>query len=200
MNNILNQIGIENYIFLAVILFSIGVFGVLPNISELADNIGVNAEQVSTNKGANYSIFEPMTDAFRTVTQEGVEQVYTTFLERVAKGRGMLVTEVDSVAQGRVWSGVEAIEKGLVDELGNLNDAILHAAELAEVTDYKVRNYPSYKIDFEDRINSFPFMKSKEKLFLEELGEENYKIYQSVKQLSKLKGIQARAPFILEIK
>ncbi len=179
---------------------SIGVFGVLPNISELADNIGVNAEQVSTNKGANYSIFEPMTDAFRTVTQEGVEQVYTTFLERVAKGRGMLVTEVDSVAQGRVWSGVEAIEKGLVDELGNLNDAILHAAELAEVTDYKVRNYPSYKIDFEDRINSFPFMKSKEKLFLEELGEENYKIYQSVKQLSKLKGIQARAPFMLEIK
>jgi len=179
---------------------SIGVFGVLPNVSELADNIGINAEQVSTNKGANYSVFEPMTDAFRTVTQEGVEQVYTTFLERVAKGRGMLVAEVDSVAQGRVWSGVEAIEKGLVDKLGNLNDAILHAAELAEVTDYRVRNYPSYKVDFEDRFNSFPFMNSKEKLFMEELGEENYKIYQNIKQLSTLRGIQARAPFMLDIK
>ena len=179
---------------------SIGVFGVLPNISELAENIGINAEQVSTNKGANYSVFEPMTDAFRTVTQEGVEQVYTTFLERVAEGRGMLVSEVDSVAQGRVWSGVEAIEKGLVDKLGNLDDAILHAAELAEVTDYKVRNYPNYKIDLEDRFNSFPFMKSKEKLIIEELGEDNYKIYNNLKQLSKLKGIQARVPFIMDIK
>lgn len=179
---------------------SIGVFGVLPNISELADNIGINAEQVSTNKGAKYSVFEPMTDAFRTVTQEGVEQVYTTFLERVAKGRDMLVSEVDSVAQGRVWSGVEAIEKGLVDKLGGLDDAILQAAELAEVTDYKVRNYPSYKIDFEDRFNSFPFAKSKEKLIIEELGEDNFKIYKNLKQLSTLKGIQARAPFVLDIK
>ncbi len=179
---------------------SIGVFGVVPNISELAKNIGVNAEQVSTNKGANYSVFEPMTDAFRTVTQEGVEQVYTTFLERVANGRGMLVSEVDSVAQGRVWSGVEAVEKGLVDKLGNLDDAILHAAELAEVTDYKIRNYPSYKIDFEDRLNTFPFIKSKEKLIIEELGEENYKVYQNLKQLKTLKGIQARAPFIFDIK
>ena len=179
---------------------SIGVFGVLPNISELADNIGVNAEQVSTNKSANYSVFEPMTDAFRSVTQEGVEQVYTTFLERVAKGRGMLVTEVDSVAQGRVWSGVEAIEKGLVDKLGNLETAISEAAELADVTDYKVRNYPNYNIDFEDRFNSFPFAKSKEKLIIEELGEENYKMYQNLKQVSKLKGIQARIPFVLDIK
>jgi protease-4 len=179
---------------------SIGVFGVLPNISELAENIGINAEQVSTNKGANYSVFEPMTDAFRTVTQEGVEQVYSTFLERVAKGRGMLVAQVDSVAQGRVWSGVEAIEKGLVDKLGSLDDAIIHAAELAEVTDYKVRNYPSYKMDLEDRFNNFPFVNSKEKLIIEELGQENYKIYQKLKQLYKLEGIQARAPFILDIK
>ncbi|UMB60104.1 signal peptide peptidase SppA [Lutibacter sp. A80] len=179
---------------------SIGVFGVLPNISELADNIGINAEQVSTNKSANYSVFEPMTDAFRTVTQEGVEQVYTTFLERVAEGRGMLVNQVDSIAQGRVWTGVEAVEKGLVDKLGNLDDAVAQAAELADVIDYKVRNYPSYKLDFEDRFNSFPFANSKEKLIIEELGEENYKIYQNIKQLSTLKGIQARAPFVLNIR
>lgn len=178
---------------------SIGVFGVIPNISELAKNIGINAEQVATNKGANYSVFEPMTDEFRAVTTEGVEQVYTTFLERVAEGREMTVEEVNEIAQGRVWSGVDALENGLVDELGNLDDAIAHAAELAEITDYRVRNYPSYKKEFEDRFSGLPFMKTKEKVLMEELGEHNYKIYQSIKQVSKLKGIQARIPMIIEI-
>jgi protease IV len=178
---------------------SIGVFGVIPNFSKLANNIGINAEQVSTNKGANYSVFEPMTDEFRLVTTEGVEAVYTTFLERVSTGRGMLIEEVDKVAQGRVWSGVDALKNGLVDELGNLDDAISYAAELADLTDYRVRNYPSYKVDLQDRFSSFPFMKTKEKVLIEELGENNYQIYQSIKSISKLKGIQARMPMILEI-
>ena len=179
---------------------SIGVYGLIPNLNKLADNIGVNAEQVSTNTGANYSVFEPMTDAFRTVSTEGVEQIYTTFIERVATGRDMLVKDVDSVAQGRVWSGVEALEKGLVDALGNLDDAVSYAAELADITDYKVRNYPNYKFDFEDKFNSFPFIKSKEKMLIEEFGEEYYNTYQTLKQLSKVKGIQARLPFVLNIK
>ena len=179
---------------------SIGVFGVIPNFSKLANTIGINAEQVSTNKGANYSVFEPMTNEFRVVTTEGVEAVYTTFLERVSKGRNMTVEAVDSIAQGRVWSGVDALDNGLVDELGNLEDAVLYAAELAEITDYKVRNYPSYKIELEDRFNSFPFMKSKEKVLKEELGESNYKIYQTIKEFSKLEGVQARMPFVIDIK
>ena len=82
---------------------SIGVFGVIPNVSKLAGNIGINAEQVSTNKGASYSVFEPMTNDFRAVTTEGVEQVYTTFLDRVSAGRNMNFSAVDSIAQGRVW-------------------------------------------------------------------------------------------------
>jgi len=179
---------------------SIGVFGVIPNISELSENIGINAEQVSTNKNADYSVFEPMTDAFRTVTQEGVEFVYTTFLDRVSKGRSMTVEEVDEIAQGRVWSGVEAKEKGLVDELGGLKMAIIEAAGLAGITDYKVRNYPSYKIDFEDRFSGFPFASTKEEMLIEEFGEVNYKIYQSLKQFSEISGIQARLPYVLEIK
>ena len=178
---------------------SIGVFGIIPNFSKLANTIGVNAEQVSTNKGANYSVFEPMTDEFRLVTTEGVEAVYTTFLERVAKGRNMTIEAVDSIAQGRVWSGVDALNNGLVDELGNLDDAILYAAELAEITDYKVKNYPSYKVELEDRFNNFPFMKTKEKVLIEELGEANYKIYQTIKQFSKLEGIQARMPYVIDI-
>ena len=160
---------------------SIGVFGVIPNISKLAGNIGINAEQVSTNKGANYSVFEPMSEDFRSVTTEGVEQVYNTFLDRVSNGRNMSFSAVDSIAQGRVWSGVEAKKIGLVDDLGNLEDAIAAAAELAEITDYKIRNYPDYKLDLEDRFNGFPFMKTKEKLLIEEFGEENYTIYKTVK-------------------
>lgn len=178
---------------------SIGVFGILPNFSKLAKNIGINAEQVSTNTGANYSVFEPMTNEFRLVTAEGVENIYNIFLERVAKGRNMSVQAVDSIAQGRVWSGIEALNKGLVDELGNLNDAILHAAELAEITDYKTRNYPSYKVNLEDKLSGFPFIKSTEKVLAEELGVANYKIYQTVKQFTKLKGIQTRMPFIITI-
>lgn len=178
---------------------SIGVFGVIPNVSKLAGNIGINAEQVSTNKSPNYSAFEPMSDDFRAVTTEGVEQVYNTFLDRVSAGRNMSFSAVDSIAQGRVWSGVEAKKIGLVDELGNLDDAIAAAAELAEITDFKVRNYPDYKIELEDRFSSFPFMKTKEKLFIEELGEENYRIYKTIKGFSNLKGIQARMPYVIDI-
>jgi protease-4 len=179
---------------------SIGVFGIIPNISKLASSIGINAEQVSTNKGAKYSVFEPMTEDFRSITKESVETIYTTFLNRVAAGRDMTVQAVDSVAKGRVWTGVEALNNGLIDELGNLKDAISYAAELADIKDYRVHNYPSYVMDFQDRFDRFPFMNSKEKFLIEELGKENYKMYQTIKNVSNLKGIQARIPFIMEIK
>jgi protease-4 len=179
---------------------SIGVFGVIPNVQKLAENIGINAEQVSTNSSASYSAFEPMTDAFKMVTQEGVEQVYNTFLNRVAAGRNMTVKQVDSIAQGRVWSGVEAKEIGLVDELGGLKDAVIEAAGLAGITDYRIRNYPSYNIDFEDRFNNLPFVSTKKEILIEEFGEVNYKIYQTIKQFSKISGIQTRLPYIIDIK
>jgi protease-4 len=180
---------------------SIGVYGTIPNMTKLAENIGINAEQINTNKGASYSVFEPMTDAFRLVTTEGVEQVYTTFITHVAEGRNMSVEDVNNVAQGRVWSGTDALKNGLVDELGSLEDAINYAANLAELDDFRVRNYPSYKKNFEDMLTaSFPFAKSKEEILIEELGYDNYKIYESIKLFSKQKGIQARIPFVLDIK
>ena len=179
---------------------SIGVFGAIPNMSKLADNIGINAEQVSTNKSPNYSLFEPISDDFRAVTTEGVEDIYTTFVARVSEGRNMSIQAVDSIAQGRVWSGVDAMQNGLVDELGNLDDAISYAAELAAIVDYKVRNYPDYKLDLGEKLSGMPFMKTKEKAMIEALGLENFKIYQTIKQFSEIKGIQARMPFLLEIK
>ncbi len=180
---------------------SIGVFGTIPNFSQLVDNLGINAEQVSTNKNsAGYSPYEPMTKEFYDVTKEGVERVYDMFLDRVSKGRNMTKEQADAVAQGRVWTGKEAKEIGLVDELGSLNDAISYAADLVEITDYKLNSYPRYKKDFEDAFKSFPFMNFKEQLIKDELGESNYKIYKEVEKLSKIKGIQARLPYAIEIK
>ncbi|MBP8792125.1 MAG: signal peptide peptidase SppA [Lutibacter sp.] len=178
---------------------SIGVFGAIPNISNLAAKIGVNAEQVKTNNNADYSAFEPMTDAYRAVTTEGVEQVYITFVNRVSAGRNKSFAAIDSIAQGRVWSGVDAKKIGLVDELGNLEDAIASAAEIVKITDYKVRNYPDYDDELKDKIKNFSLIKSKDQLLKDEFGEDAYKIYKSVKQVSAMKGIQARLPYIIEI-
>ena len=181
---------------------SIGVFGMIPNMSKLADKIGINSEQVGTNKQSfAYSPFEPMSDNFHDYVKEGIEDIYSTFVQRVAKGRNLTVEQVDSIGQGRVWTGTEAIQNGLIDELGSLQNAIEEAAELAEITDYRTTNYPRYKNDFEDVFKPFSISaKAKENLLKEELGIENYTIYKRIKQFSELKGIQARMPFILEIK
>jgi len=181
---------------------SIGVFGMIPNITKLAENIGINAEQVGTNRqSVSYSPFEPMSDDFYKVTKEGIEDVYATFVDRVAEGRGMTTAQVDSIAQGRVWTGVEALDNGLVDKLGSLEDAIEMAAELADIETYRTTNYPRFKVDFQDAFSPFSIsIKAKEELLKEELGTENYNIYKSLKQFVNLKGVQARMPFILEIK
>lgn len=182
---------------------SIGVFGTIPNVSGLAGDIGINAEQVGTNKNSvDYSLFEPMSNSFRDVVQEGIEDTYNTFLERVAAGRNMSVEEVDVLAQGRVWSGVDAKKNGLIDELGNLEDAIAAAAEMAELETYGIRKYPKYKSDFEVFMENFGGAKAKlgEALIQEEIGNEAYQILKEFKQLTKQKGIQAKMPFSLNIK
>jgi len=181
---------------------SIGVFGIVPNFSKLAEKMGINAEQISTNKQSlGYSAFEPMNDQFYKVTKEGVEDFYEIFLDRVSKGRKMSKEQVNEIAQGRVWTGKQAKEIGLVDELGNLDDAVAYAAELANITEYKVRNYPRYEKNFEDAFSKMPFMKvNTENIIKNEIGTENYRIYKNIKEFSELKGIQARMPFLMEIK
>ncbi len=182
---------------------SIGVFGTIPNVNELAADIGVNAEQVGTNKNSTgYSLFEPMTDSFRKVVKEGVEQTYGTFLERVAQGRNISVALVDSMAQGRVWSGVDAKKIGLIDELGNLDDAIGAAAVLAELENYGIKKYPKYKTGLEKLMEDMSHAKSKvgQAFIKEELGDEAYDVLKQMKSTLKQKGIQARMPFVLDIK
>ena len=181
---------------------SIGVFGAVPNAYELSKNIGINAEQVNTNKSPQYSVFEPISKQFYDVTKEGVEHIYTTFVNRVAAGRKLTFEQVDAVAQGRVWSGKEAISKGLVDELGSLEDAINSAAQLAELKDFRIKNYPNYKKEFKEMLDSFsPFAKvNKEDILKEALGNENYRLFTQINQFKNLKGIQTRMPYIIDIK
>lgn len=179
---------------------SIGVFGMVPNINEFAARIGINAEQVGTNKRSlDYSIFEPMTNDFYNTTKEGVERVYTTFVSKVAAGRNMTYEQVNEIAQGRVWTGRQALENGLVDELGSLEDALSVAADLAEISEYRIRSYPDYKKDFKDYFSG-PFGSVKESVLKEELGEEGLQIYNNIKQFGEWKGIQTRLPFLLEIR
>jgi protease-4 len=178
---------------------SIGVFGVLPNFSQLSTKIGINTEQVMTNENANYSPFVPLKEKFKAVTLQGVERVYKTFVTHVAEGRKMSFAQVDSIAQGRVWTGSEALKIGLVDKIGNLNDALKEAASLAKIKTYSTQNFPEYEKDFSDLLAKLPFAKSKEALIKEELGEENYFILQQIKKVKLQKGIQARMPFEINI-
>lgn len=183
---------------------SIGVFGMLPNMEELANNIGINAEQVKTHDNASgYSIFEPVDENFKRVTLESIENIYSIFLQRVATGRNMTVEQVDSIAQGRVWTGNDALKNGLVDEIGGLDKAIVYAAKLGKTKSYRTENFPEYEKSFDDILSNFglsAFYKSKEAVLKEELGEENYKVFEQIKKANQLKGIQALLPYELNIK
>ncbi len=187
----------------ASITGSIGVFGTIPNISELASDIGINAEQVGTNENAvDYSFFEPLSEDFRAYLQEGVANTYQTFLERVAEGRDMELSDLEEIAQGRVWSGTEAKKLGLVDEIGGLEDAIAEAAALVGIDSYSIRKFPRYKSGFERFMEDLGGTSTeiREAFVEEELGEEAYGILKEIRSAVKQKGIQARMPFTLNIR
>ena len=182
---------------------SIGVFGVIPNIHELAGDIGINAEQVGTNTNSvDYSVFEPMSNKFRNVVQEGVERTYQTFLQRVSQGRNISMAQADNLAQGRVWSGVDAKRLGLIDELGDLEDAIAEAAKMAELEDYGIKKLPRYKSGFEKFMEDIGGASATvvDNVIEKEIGVEAYTILKQVKSTMGQKGIQTRMPFVLDIK
>ena len=179
---------------------SIGVFGILPNFTQLATKIGIHTEQVKTNENAaEYSPFVPMDEKFKAVTQEGVEHVYKTFVSHVAEGRKMSFAQVDSIAQGRVWSGSQALKVGLVDKIGGLDDALKEAAGLAKIKSYKTQNFPEFEKDINDILDNLPFAKSKESFIKEELGEETYRIMEQIKRMESQKGVKAIMPFEISI-
>ena len=178
---------------------SIGVLGVLPNINRLSKRWGINAEQVTTNKQAlQYSPFEPLTNSTRNEIKAGINQVYQTFLTRVADGRGMTKEEVHKIAQGRVWSGVEANAIGLVDHLGGLDLALERAAALAEIEDYRLTSYPKFEDDLEGILEELlggPFGKIKT-----QLPAEISLWTQGIEALKNpANQIQARLPYTINV-
>ena len=179
---------------------SIGVFGILPNFSGLSTKMGIYSEQVNTHQNAgNYNPFSPIDEKFKAVTLEGVEKVYSTFVSHVAKGRKMTFAQVDAIAQGRVWTGSEALKLGLVDKIGGLDDAITEAARLSKTKNYSTKNYPEFEKDFDEFLENFPFARTRERFIKEEIGEENYRMIEQIKRAQNYKGIQARIPFEISI-
>jgi protease-4 len=179
---------------------SIGVFGTLPNFTQAANKYGINTQQLKTHERANnYSPFVSLDDNTRAYYQESVEKIYSIFVNRVAKGRNMSFAQVDSIGQGRVWSGKDALRIGLVDKIGGMDDALKEAASLAKIKEYRTQDFPEYEKSFEDILAQFGLAQSKESLMKEELGEENYLILQRLKRLSQLKGVQAIMPYEIKI-
>jgi len=185
---------------------SIGVFGLLPGLNKLMkDEIGITFDTVKTGQYATLGTpFFDINETEGKIIQQSVDEVYQTFKERVAAGRDMTVDAVDEVAQGRVWTGQKAATIGLVDELGGLDDAIAAAVELADIEDYRVKEYPQTKEPLQQLLDDI-MGKDQTKAYTQsrikaELGEEFYQYYQYAKEIQNMKGIQARMPFMIEIK
>ncbi|WP_462221940.1 S49 family peptidase, partial [Ferruginibacter sp.] len=177
---------------------SIGVFGLLPNFRNLFTNkFGITFDTANTNKHSDMgSVFRSVSESERLVVQNGVESIYKVFVGRVASGRKMSFAAIDSIGQGRVWSGMDAMNLGLVDQLGGLKDAIKYAAEKLKLTEYKILSLPKQKEPFEELMNELKGQgDEKARTFLKnELGE-NYSILMTLRKLNTMKGIQARLPF-----
>lgn len=190
-----------NYIFAQpnTLTGSIGVFGMIPNIEKLmTEKLGITVDGVGTNTHSDFgSIMRPFTPAEGEFIQRQVEDFYETFITKVAEGRGITTAEVDSIGQGRVWSGLNALEIGLVDEIGGLDAAVKKAVELAKIEDYRIYEYPE-KVDFMQQIVDDMSQNASESVIKETLGE-NYKFWQLLKDVQKLKGVQARMDYAIEI-
>lgn len=182
---------------------SIGVFGALPNFNPLSKRIGINTSLIETHENAGgYSVFQPLDSKFAEVVTESVENIYVTFVNRVVAGRGMTFEQVDAVAQGRVWTGIEALENGLVDQLGGLDVALAEAAKLAEIDSYKTQSYPEYdiKFGFDNLLENLSLKQTKEALIKQEIGEEGYQTLQQLRKIQEKKGVQVLMPFELNIR
>jgi protease-4 len=178
---------------------SIGVFGVLMNAKKLVNNkLGIMVDTVKTNRFADLGTpFRALTPMERDIIQNGVNEIYFDFITKVGQGRGMTTDEVDSVGQGRVWSGEDALEIGLVDLLGGIDDAIEIAAGMAEVDNYRVIEYPVQKDPFEQMIKELSGQG--EEVFLKHRLGQYYEYVKDVEELMQMEGVQARMPYQLYI-
>ena len=179
---------------------SIGVFGMLPYTGDfMTDKLGITFDGVSTTKYADLgSLNRKVTEYERQVIQNGVNKVYEDFVERVADGRSSTFDEIHAIAEGRVWSGTQALEVGLIDTIGGLKDAIKTAALMSGLEDYETIAYPKRKVEpWEILINNLDET-VKTKLIGEDLMWLN-KEFSALKQWITRKGVQVRLPYNIEL-
>lgn len=181
---------------------SIGVFTMIPGVQKLMnEKMGVRFDSVSTGKyAAALSGMYDLNNDESEILQSFIDDFYDDFLARVAGGRGMTKDQVHEIAQGRVWTGDKALENGLVDRLGDLDDALAAAASLAGIKDYKTRSFPKVKNKWEVLMEEITGVKpaAKTDLIEMQIPEAYQKHYQWLKEVANTKGVQARVPFILE--
>jgi len=179
---------------------SIGVFGLVPNAGKLLNQkLGIRTETVNTNRNADFpSIYRPMDTYEKEVMQKGIEQFYSDFIGKVSEGRKMSIDAVDSIGQGRVWSGSNALKIGLIDGFGGLQASIDTAASLAGIDTYSIRELPPLVDPYTKLLNQLTG-DIQLRILKKELGE-NMKLYNELREIKDLSGIQARLPYFIEIR
>ncbi len=177
---------------------SIGVFGFIPSIKNLMNKkLGITVDVVKTNAHSDYmNIYRPLDSFEFTAIQKSVERIYATFIKRVADGRKMDIAKVDSIGQGRIWSGVDAKKLGLVDNIGGLQTAIDIAAKMAKLEKYRVVYKPIQKEFLEQILDNTS--KTEASIIQRELGE-SYMFVEYIRSFKNMKGVQARVPFVIDI-
>lgn len=179
---------------------SIGIFGMIPDASELmTEKIGLKFDLVKTNEMADFgNMTRPFNEAESAQLQKMIERGYDTFTKRVADGRGISQDSVKVIAEGRVWTGEQGLKIGLVDELGNLDAAVAHAAKLAEMDKYRTVAYPEPANPFEQIFNQKKngYLESS----LRDVLGEGYTAYSLLRNMGKQDRIQARMPYELNIR
>jgi protease-4 len=178
---------------------SIGVFAVLMNAQKLLkDKLGINMQTVNFGKYADIgNASRPLSADEKVILQKAIDRIYTDFTTKVAEGRSLTLEHVDSIAQGRVYSGNDAMTIGLVDEIGSLQDAIAYAAKKANMDEYRILSLPENEDTFKNLLKSIT---SESSTYLNEMRYgEFYPLYQQVNKALQYKGIQTRMPFSIEI-
>ena len=176
---------------------SIGVFGIIPNMQAFFEHkLGVTFDGIKTSPYADAgAIYRPLNDREKQMMQANVDLIYAQFKQRVADGRKRDAAYVDSIAQGRVWTGLRAKEIGLIDRFGGLDEAVKCAARMAKLDKFRVSEYPEPENIFKQLFGKADPLNYTDKMRTE-MGEENYKIYLEVKRVKELTGtVQARMPF-----
>ncbi len=178
---------------------SIGIFGMIPNIAGLNNKIGLTYDVVKTNTLSDaISVNRAFRPEERDLMQNYVNRGYELFVKRCADGRHKTPDQIKAIAEGRVWTGEDALKIGLIDKLGGLNDAIKIAAEKAKVSNYRIKEYPE-KEDFSTKLMK-SFGEEAEARYAKAFLGENYKLFKHIKDIEKINGIQARMPFDMIIR